>query len=104
MSSQFQMPDILRTNDIGNVIVVVRPCPWWAILCTALVVSYVLAAASYMCISKIALKTPFSDSLTPQQQAIKSASARQRSVVFWVSFGVALLVSGAVGCGIFFKR
>lgn len=98
------MPDILRTNDIGNVVVVVRPCPWWAMLCVVLVVSYVLAAASYMCISTFALKTPFSDSLTPQQRAIKNASASQRGKVFWVSFGVALLVSGAVGCGLFFKR
>ena len=104
LHSQMDIPHLIRTNGIGDVVVVVRPCPWWAMMAAVLVVAYFLSFVSYMVISKVALKTPFSDSLTAKQRALKSASARQRHMVFWVSFGVALLVSGGVGYALYLKR
>ena len=66
------------------------PCLWWcsraqgarttALLAYA-ALTYVLASALYMLVTRC-MGTPFLDSLTPEQKAIKKASSRDRMRVF----------------------
>ena len=56
-------------------------------LATAALV-YLLACLSYL-IMTLSVGTPFADSLTPEQRAIKRASARRRGIIFLQSLVVA---------------
>ena len=55
--------------------------------------AYAMACAGYLLIVRCSgIGTPFRDSLTPRQEAIKDESARTRAYTFGVAVAVAVLI------------
>ena len=55
--------------------------------------AYLMACIGYMAVVKCGpVGSPFGDSLTPEQIAIKKESAGSRSKIFWMSLLVATLI------------
>ena len=55
--------------------------------------TYALASVVYLIITSCAnVGTPFTDSLWPEQLAIKKKSARTRAAIFWASAGASAAV------------
>lgn len=70
-------------------------CPIVVVVLACIAGGYFVANVFYLIgVRVLGLGTPFLDSLTPEQQRIMAASARKRRALFYVSFGIGLVVIG----------
>ena len=70
-------------------------CPLWVQILAGLAFAYLIASVIYIMVTRRS-DTPFKNSLSPEQIAIKKESIRQRGRIFGIGFSIGLVIMTVV--------